>query len=110
MITVEERVAGEMVRFDLTIGVLEAVARQEPNMIDAIAALHRASLPITRVVCVRAAEAAGMKDADRWFDAVCLGHLSILARIAINLLGRAFAEVPPSGKDEAAGETTATAS
>lgn len=109
MISVEERVAGEMVRLDMTLGVLEAVARVEPNMLDVIGLLHRGNLPLTRVICVRAAEAAGMKSADKWFDDICLGHMSTLTRMAINLIGRAFAEVPP-GKAEAAEMETATTS
>lgn len=103
-----ERIAGEAVRVAVTIGVLEAVAEIEPEMIAAMAKLQRGHLRLTRVVIIEGMRAAGgAKDVDRWYDAaVERAGLAPFTALAFRALSDAFAKASDNaGKAEAATET-----
>lgn len=109
-----ERIGGEPVRVVVDIGVIEAVAAVEDEIMVALAKLQRASYRVTRAAVVAMTKAAGRDKPDVWFDeAVTVNGLAPYAMLAFTALGDAFAkasEAAAPGKAEAAAETTPTAS
>lgn len=106
---IERRIGGELVRLEGTIGVLEALAEAEPEIIIALASIQRGHYHLTRRVVREGAKAAGFpaQKVDAWLDAKIedcgIGPFSTMA---FELLTDLFKRADEAAKkDDAAVET-----
>lgn len=112
----EERIGGERIRINVTIGVMEAVAEHEDQIVVAMAKLRGGSARLTRTVIVEGLKADGFKGnpTKAYEQAVEAEGFAPLAALAYRALTRFFASASDAeddaGNGEAATDPTLSAS